>query len=447
MTMRVRPVSTRRAWRAGLAAVAALAGCTVTESHRVTMAPGEASHAPSCSSETGSYSLSMTTWSFEIATYADSPYVLEEIREKRYPDPGHTYCLDYLASTLAHDRLAVGYTTTASTAATATGGGLLSYVASFAVDKTAVVIRQLIRAIFIGISGRADFSFARSGLDKNKRVLHGRFEVDPLDAEEMAQLNRRLGDFGFCLVLAGYSVDAAVSGKDYCNAPERRLRQAPSPLLEMARAQSWLVEQPERAGVLYRPRIPYSLEIYTQDDPGHSAWELRKVTEVRLENLAPIVSLGINRAIFADAKVGLEFDGGVLKNYCVSKTSEVAGFIDIPLDIVYGIVSLPGQTLKAEFDRVNATRDLVAAETALIKTQREYEAFLRNKNAGTAGVGNPPAKLSNTDACANKACEFTGAIPAEQTIAKSAGAFLLEGTSGVCTNSKTALVRADGDPQ
>jgi hypothetical protein len=55
--------------------------------------------------------------------------------------------------------------------------------------------------------------------------------------------------------------------------------------------------------------------------------------------------------------------------------------------------------------------------------------------------------LTNTDACPGTSCEFTGAIPAGQTIAESAGAFLLEGTSGVCVKSKDALVRADGDPQ
>jgi hypothetical protein len=445
-------------WQILYGAALMLAGCSVAQSYRVTLAPGEeAAATPGCRSEAGSYSLSMTTWSFEIATYKrggePSPYVLEEINENSYPDPGHTYCLDYLASPLANDKIVVAYSTADDKGLTRSG--LLDHVASFAVDKTAVVIRKLIRAIFIGISGRSDFPFTRFGQYDNKvppdRTVHGRFEVDPLDAEEMAALNGRLADFGFCIVLSDYSFDPVVSGEAYCSNPSGVLARAPSQKLESARRKSWLVSHPERAGILYRPRIPYTLEIYTQDDPGHSPWKLRKITKVRLENLSPIVSLGINRAIFAQARVGLEFDRGVLENFCISKSSEVAGFIDIPLDIVYGIVELPTQTLRAQLDRLNQTDALIKAETTLIQTQQQYEEFLRSKDAFKGGK--PPAKITNNPAkCTdegNTNCDFGGQgdIPDttdnDQVVGTSAGEFLETGKDGVCTNLKTAIDEAN----
>ena len=353
---RVRGRTARLAIAACLAV--AVSACTVAQSYRVGMAPGENDPAgagrPRCSSETGSYSLSTTTWAFQIARYGDSPYILEDMKEIRHADGRFTYCLDYLANALASDALDVSYakTTTSGSGAGATttisGVGLLDYVASFAVDKTPEIARNLIRAIFIGISRNPNFNDNRAALDGNTRKEFGRFEVDPLDAEEMAALNTRLADFGFCILLSGYSVDASVSGGEYCANPRKALARAPSAQLQLERNQSWLANHPERTGILYRPRIPYSLEIYTQEDPRHSAWQLRKVTEVRLENLAPVVSLRLNRAAFAEARVGLEFDQGVLQNFCIYKSSEVAGFIDIPLDIVYGIVSLPAETIRAE---------------------------------------------------------------------------------------------------
>ncbi|RWC50015.1 MAG: hypothetical protein EOS55_05495 [Mesorhizobium sp.] len=393
--------------------------------------------------------MSMTTWAFEIKTYGNSPFVLEAIKEKHYPDATHTYCLDYLASALTKDRIAVGYSSADATKGI--GGGLLAYVASFSVDKTPVIVRNLIRAIFIGISGKGDFSFAREAVPTTDVRTRGRFEVDPLDAEEMAVLNNRLADFGFCLVLDGYSFEESLPGipgtsaQTYCADPIGTINRHPSRRLAIAHQQAWLTSKPERRGILYRPRIPYSLEIYTQEDPRHSAWQLRKVTEVKLENISPIVSLGINRALFAEARVGLEFDAGVLQNFCLAKSSEVAGFVDIPLEIVYGIVELPTQTIKAEFERANSTAALATAQTSLIETQRQYELFLRGKSSN---VGTPPqGGIQNTNACPNNQCVATPATMTNNDGVKAAGPFLDATESGICKELTTQLtaVRA-GDP-
>ncbi|WFP61462.1 MULTISPECIES: hypothetical protein [unclassified Mesorhizobium] len=422
---------------AALSAISVLtAACSVVETYGVSVAPGEPSPDFRCKSEAGSYSLSATTWSFEINTYDNSPFVLEAIQEKHYPDARHTYCLDYLASGLAKDQLTVGYSS--ADTSKGLGGGLLEYVASYAVDKSQVVIRNLIRAIFIGISGRADFTFARESIPTTNKKTQGRFEVDPLDEQEMATLNKRLADFGFCLVLSGYSFEegrTGTSAEAYCSDPLGTIRRHPSKALEQAHRQAWLVEQPERTGILYRPRLPYALEIYTQDDPHHSAWQLRKVTQVEIENISPIVSLGINRALFAEAKVGLEFDAGVLKNFCLSKSSEVAGFVDIPLDIVYGITELPAQTIKAEVERANSTVALTQAQMNLLDTQRQYELFLREKNTSSS-LGSPGV-IQNSNGCNNNNCTVTAPTMTTNEGVKQAGPFL-EAT-GLCQQLTTKL--------
>ncbi|MFK3967945.1 hypothetical protein ACI2KT_30695 [Ensifer adhaerens] len=350
-----------------------ISACSVVDSVPVTVDPGNVAGFPACSSEAGSYSLATTTWSFEIASIPGGPYLLQSIKLNQHPDSKHTYCLDYLASAMTTDELSVGYSNNGRT-------GLLDYLASFSIDRTSLIVKNLVKAIFVGLSRSPQAGVRLGEQTAPTPIVHGTFEVDPLDAFEMANLNVRLKDFGFCLVLDGYTFEPTASAAAYCNNPLKIVSQHPSSRLAVARRKSWLVPRPERHGVLYRPPLSYNLEIYTQDDPRHSPWQLRKMTEVKLENLAPIVSLGVDRATFAAAKIGMDFDNGLLKSVCISKTSEAAGFVEIPLEIVYGIVTLPAETIRAEFDRATSTRELVEAQTKLITVQQEYEAFLRNKD-------------------------------------------------------------------
>ena len=412
------------------AAALGLSACTVADSYRVAMTPaayGEVAHSD-CASEAGAYALSSTTWSFDIVRYGDSPYILEEINERRHPDGRFTYCLDYVANALASDTLDVGYTVGD---AKTRGQGLLSHIASFAIDRTPQVVRNIIRAIFIGVSGKGDFGDTRIGIGAKPPKPFGHFEVDPLDAAEMASLNVRLADFGFCLLLDGYSVDRSVTGQQYCANPIRAVDTAPSAKLQAERTQSWLVQNADQRGILYRPRIPYTLEIYTQDDPRHSAWMLRKTQIVQLENIAPIISLHLNRAAFAEARVGMEFDEGALTNVCLYKTSEIAGFVDIPLDIVYGIASLPAETIRAEVNRATQTQAVINAERELIVAQRNLIDFQKQTSATTYPTAVDSAKLSNTTGCETSNCPQTSNFKTA-VAAPASRDFLLNGDKGIC---------------
>jgi hypothetical protein len=396
-----------------IAALLAVAGCNVAESYRISMAPtadGETSAGgpPPCVSETGYYSLSMTTWSFKIKQIpgAGEPYFISELAPERHADPRFTYCLDYLANILADDSLSVGYSQDANigtpTAAATRASGLLSYVASFAVDQSAEVARKLIKAIFIVLSRDPGFTGRFADPGTGEPITKGAYELDPLNPEEVAAINERIKLFGFCLVLDDYTYDSGGASVDaYCNAPQRVVRQHPSQDLAGLREQRWLKQKPERGGILYRPRLPYQLSVYTKDDPsGPERWALRETKTVNLENLSPIISMNLSRAAFAKSRVGLEFDAGVLTNFCVSKSSAVSSFIEIPLEIVYGLVALPSTTIRAEISRANETKDLVAAQTKLIAAQQQFLQFQQ----GTPGVGPPVAAnggpINGTTGCA-----------------------------------------------
>jgi hypothetical protein len=53
-------------------------------------------------------------------------------------------------------------------------------------------------------------------------------------------------------------------------------------------------------GIYYRPRAAYSMSIYVKDDPGGGQkWRLGKVQPMRMENISPVIALGVDRALFA----------------------------------------------------------------------------------------------------------------------------------------------------
>lgn len=386
-----------------------LAGCNVAESYRVSLVPGETANKQTsdtvrCSTEAGSYSLSMTTWQFEISKYPASAPFLDNLTPISHPDTHFTYCLDYVANAFADDTLSVSYAT--GPAATPSASGMLNYVASYAVDQSATVIRKLIRAIFVVLSRSPDFN-PRAAVQTGDPVLLGRFEVDPLDAEEMAAVNDRIKSFGFCLVLDDYSFEMKeTSPEAYCSNPHRISSNFPSQKLAHTRQKRWLREKPDRGGILYRPRLPYGLSVYTKDDAGGpGTWQLRETKTVYLENLSPIVSLGLNRVAFAKSRIGLEFDNGVLKNFCLARSGSVRGIVEIPLDIVYGVVSLPSVTIKAEIDRASKSQLLLDAEDKLLVAQGQFIEFEKNKGAAKPNISKGTgAIITGTTGCGTGGC-------------------------------------------
>ncbi|MGP0092753.1 MAG: hypothetical protein ACLPKB_22855 [Xanthobacteraceae bacterium] len=98
---------------------------------------------------------------------------------------------------------------------------------------------------------------------------------------------------------------------------------------------------------------------------------------MKLENLSPVVSVGLSRAIFAGRRAALIFNQGVLTTACVSKSSEVEGFVTIPLEISRSVVALPSQIMQVRINQVSKSNDLVSAEQALLKVQQANLAVLQ----------------------------------------------------------------------
>lgn len=382
----------------------ALASCQIMKSSQKTVTLGDGTKVISCSSTLGSYSLAYSTVAVEVMQYYKdgvpvSDYILNLRSPRRHPDNNHRYCLDFGENGFSQDKVKVFWGSSAGSAATATtaattgtSNDLLAAVMSKSIDNTALIFQKIIRAIYAVVSGNAQFDPSRntSIAADAKKVVKTFPEFDPFRPDELVALNEELESYGFCVSMGEFTHADHISGSNYCNNTSLSLSDnGKSTLLEYSKGQALRVDElPE--GILYRPRQQYQINIYSRNTrPGSSKWILRQSEYIGLENISPIISLGVTRAMFAEKRIVIAFDNGDLVDFCVAKGSEAKGAIEIPLEIVSGLIALPGQTIVAQINKKNGKQELLAAQNTLIGLQNDYIKFLINKDEETSiGMGN-----------------------------------------------------------
>ncbi|MBY5533645.1 hypothetical protein HFO58_10775 [Rhizobium leguminosarum] len=373
---------TVKSWFAVLL-IMALGSCQVMDSSISYAARPDGSRVRNCSSGFGSYSLPYST--IKVAVYQEYRNGIKTGRPRlqvsapeAHPDknPDHNFCLDFLENAFSDDDVTIAFYRSgdidelkkdAPTAAT----GLLSFIASKNIDRTGEVLRNLLRAFLILASGDPALTVNRLGDAESEIVTMTDQDIDPFDLAAMADLNNSLKEYGFCLTMGKFTFDARrTSGEAYCNNPGLSLKPGGEPpFLIAAKDQRRLVEKLP-TGIYYRPRQPYKINAYVRDDPDSGkTWELRLTKNIMLENLSPILALRVNRTIFAEYRTAFAFDRGNLIDACVGKGSEVLGGIQVPLDIIYGLVSLPAVTIKREIESKTSTATLLAKQREVIEVQ------------------------------------------------------------------------------
>lgn len=371
---------------------AGLAGCSVVSSSPVLEA-GRSNKG--CASRLGSYALPRQVLAVQIQSQGDN-FILANLDTTAVPDNGHHYCLEHDNNPFAEDSIRVykdkivddnSVTPTSYKASSDTVKNertpFLQLVASKAVDHTAGIIRNFIRAIFIGLSNNPDFPGRAKLTPGDAPRIVADHQTDPFNYHEMAELNRSIRRFGFCIVLAGYTFnERALPAASYCDSPMRKAEQHAPPSDKAIQSMRWLAPKPA-AGIFYRPRAPYNVEVYINHRPDdrRSTWHLALIKTVRMENIMPIVSVGVHRELFAERRTGLIFDDGELVNVCISKGNSIAGATNIVLDVVYGIVNLPAATMQGIISETNTRKDLTQKRIDLIKAQEAYIKYLEDENA------------------------------------------------------------------
>lgn len=448
----------------GLVGVSLLTACSVvvTEPTR-TSGSAVPSATSGCNSALGSYNLPKTVLRVRYQEYLN-PTTGKlsntgfDVSSMVVMD-GDPVCLGYIGTPTSSDDLRVyrsretaGTTVTALFAggtkdenlparsdvhSVAAGGatGLLQIVTSKSTDYSGVILRKIARTIFTVLSGSAGFTPVGPIVAGRNKAEDGTDAVvvdildltfDPLDPDELANANAVFAEEGLCLAVGEYSFNPSkATPESYCAAPVQTERLAPPVVPE-------LILEPQEVpssvpGLLYRPRRDYNVFIYGKRDPkGDDPWRQLTTVEVKMENLSPIFSIGVERALFAQRRTAIVFDDGALQGFCVTKGSELLGFIEVPLEVVRSIVKLPTEILKIDLNSVQERAKLVQAEQRLLALQDKIlrqredleasELTIADDQTPSDGRDTPVARPFTGDA---------GSVTASEAI-KAEGSFLSE---------------------
>jgi hypothetical protein len=134
----------------------------------------------------------------------------------------------------------------------------------------------------------------------------------------------------------------------------------------------------DQRGIYYRPLLPYELSFSFKD------FDLYKNETVSLPNEAPIMAIDITRAPFIKKAMVLNFSNGILTQIKVDKPSEVLAALDIPLDILKAVVSVPTEIIKFKIDYSSQNKNLYEAQKQEIEAKDALINYLRAREKGEA---------------------------------------------------------------
>ncbi|MDX2155977.1 MAG: hypothetical protein SFW09_05630 [Hyphomicrobiaceae bacterium] len=312
------------------------------------------------------------------------------VQRLRVADRQFGYCLDHLRRINSADLIEVKKYKEVP---------ILGKVTGNADDKTRAILETLIRTLFIAVSGNPDYqlkSATRSfAAEQGKIVTVFRAEFDPFDPERSTIINQALRQFGFCMALEDYTFDIDhISIDSYCDNPgaatahakKRKHEYDHGPHKRTSLDAATLADPAGVRGIFYRPRIPYKYYLFVKENmQARGGWKLRASQMIEMENIAPILSVGIDRAIFTQRNTTLVFDEGMLKNVCVYKKSELVEAVKIPLVVVQSVVALPANIIQVRIDQTLGQASLVTAQNEVIKTQQRLMQQLAGQAPGASG--------------------------------------------------------------
>lgn len=359
------------AWSAFcFATVAVTSGCAVIDSTSY-MPPD---HGPACDGPLGGYTLPKNIVTVTI-TESEAGKRLSRLIDvsspQPIPDPRLSFCLNYLGSPLSEDGLAVSRTE----------NGLLTRVYSKLTDKSKAIAGKVLDIVGVGLTGNPEFS---GGLRSRKAKLGtgstiASHQFDLFDRLEASRINTALTKLGYCVYIEGATFDFGIDPDYYCSAPERNVELAAPVRMAVKAPVLWVAQEPippqaASTGILYRPNLRYEMTIKRRLEPDlRGRWEVHETRQVEMPNAAPVFSLQIERSMFITRKTDVVFDRGTLLDVTVDKPSELAEFVDIPLQAVQAVFAIPAQVVQVKINRTNNEERLIKAQAALIQTIRNYK--------------------------------------------------------------------------
>jgi hypothetical protein len=373
-----------------IAAATAAATCTkVIET--VPFEPPTSAYAPTpCHSALGYYFLPqalLVVSANSDSSQSSAPTVTLSSPPVTIADRLQAFCLDYLASPTSIDVVSVDRS----------AQGLLQRINSNVEDRTPAIAQALIQTAenFAIAAGRGTPATSSPVADSLN------IQIDPFSWNDLMLAKKSLRRFGFCLYVEGFSFDTTgLSAREirkranaWCSKSADSTPYFENPIM----AYATLPVSPEamRGGVLYRPKTTHKIVLMRKTDPtGPGSWELYQTKRFDLPNASPILSIGIERALFTTRTTTVNFNDGTLTDVAIDKDSEAVGFVAIPLTVAKAITDVPAQILQLRLADTQSQIALVNAQGNLLKALRDYNSVV---NPSASGVTARSTSVGSTD--------------------------------------------------
>lgn len=303
------------------------------------------------------------------------------------------FCLDYLGLVTSEDIVTVQRD----------NQGLLTSISSNVTDRTPQIVQN-----FIATGENLAIAAARDARLTAPTTDTLSMQFDPFLWEDLMAAKVALRRFGFCLYVEGFSFPTyglSASGlRDaadrWCSTEASRTPLYENPLYTLAT--SPVSPGAMRTGILYRPKMAYKVVILRKVDPNdRKPWTLYQTIRVDMVNASPVLSIGIQRAAFANRKTTVNFDYGTLADVAVDKDSEAAGFVVIPLSIAQAIVDVPAQILKIRLADTQNQAVLLQAQGQLFQAMSDYSKLVGQQSPGLPGNASLRSATSPQQAVSN----------------------------------------------
>jgi hypothetical protein len=361
-----------------------LAGCTQAVLSSATV---EASAQPGegCHNNVGAYHLPRRLVTATVSG-TEQRYDISVNSNKLIADK-ETFCLDFLFSGVSDDRIGVQRE----------GNLLLKRVTTSLDDRSKYIATASIQAAGDLVAFSQAQSLAREAREAkvapnfNLPVI----SFDPFDRQDVERTNVDLRPYGYCIYLDGTD-DPYVpswSNTNLCRllTPSLPNGQESNSVLSMRQGREL-----QRHGIIYQPELSHRLVIMRKADPGSTReqWQMAATEYVTMPNKAPLFALGVNRALFVNAKTDVTFDRGLITNISVVRPSELNALVDIPVYAAQVALSIPATTLAIFENQANNREKLWQTHAELIKTLRSMKnERLRDQVIADGGIPRSPVDL------------------------------------------------------
>jgi hypothetical protein len=377
-----------------VAATLVLAGCArVIESDIIgPNGYGYYNGGPLCHSALGHYflpkaMLSITATADKAAGTQTADWTMEP-----HADRSQAFCLDYLESVTSKDIVTVQRT----------DEGLLQTLNANVEDRTPAIVTSLVQtAENLTIAAAREAGVPGPDLDTVK------FQFDPFVWDELILAKSELRRFNLCIYVEGFSfptdgmssAQILAAARRWCSLDAHATQRYEPPIYAFANQP--VPREVLGSGIMYRPTAPYRLVMLHQKS---GVWELYRNKQFDMPNASPVLSIGIERAVFTTRKTSLVFNNGTLTDVAIDKSSELEGFVQIPLAVAQAIVDIPAQIVQIRLSDVQSHEALIQAQGNLITASAAYANLL-----ATGGRDAPRAGgLAGSRSTAARSGQFIG---------------------------------------